>query len=168
MTETLDPALPRDLEENISRALKQVCERKLRLVTAESCTGGLLASVLTDVDGMAHVFERGFVVYSNESKHEVLGVSQHLLDTVGPVSEAVARAMAEGGLARSDGDLSVAITGFAGPAGPGEPQGLVHFALALRGGPTRWRAEYFAKVDRGAGRIACLRTAIEMIFQAVA
>ena len=168
MTETLDPALPRDLEENISRALKQVCERKLTLVTAESCTGGLLASVLTDVDGMAHVFDRGFVVYSNESKREVLGVSQELLNTVGPVSEPVARAMAEGALARSDGDLSVAITGFAGPAGPNEPQGLVHFALAQRGGPTRWRVEHFGKIDRGAGRIACLRTAIEMIRQAVA
>ncbi len=167
MTETLDPALPRDLEENINRSLKQVCERQLSLVTAESCTGGLLASILTDVEGVAHVFDRGFVVYSNESKRDVLGVSQDLLDGVGPVSEAVARAMAEGALARSDGDLAIAVTGFAGPAGPGEPQGLVHFALARRGGPTRWRVEHFGAVDRGAGRIACLRTAIEMIRQAV-
>ena len=136
MTETLDPALPRDLEENINRSLKQVCERQLSLVTAESCTGGLLASILTDVEGVAHVFDRGFVVYSNESKRDVLGVSQDLLDGVGPVSEAVARAMAEG-------------------------------ALARRGGPTRWRVEHFGAVDRGAGRIACLRTAIEMIRQAV-
>lgn len=168
MTETLSPALPPDIEAAIPRVLRRAFDLGLSLVTAESCTGGLLASVLTDVDGLGRVFERGFVVYSPEAKRDILGVPQALLDGVGPVSEPVARSMAEGALARSEGHLAIAVTGFAGPAGPGEPQGLVHFALATRGGPTVHRRAHFGKVDRGAGRIACLRTALDLIEQVLA
>lgn len=163
MTETLSPALPTDLEDAIPRVLRRALDLNVSLVTAESCTGGLLASMLTDVDGLGRVFDRGFVVYTDAAKRDVLGVPQALLDTVGAVSEEVARAMAEGALARSAGHLALAVTGYAGPAGPGEPQGLVHFALAARDRPAAHRRETFGKVDRGAGRIACLRVALQMI-----
>ncbi|MBV9993755.1 MAG: CinA family protein [Caulobacteraceae bacterium] len=167
MTETLAPALPHVVEALIRRVLEKACERRLSLITAESCTGGLLASVLTDVEGMAHAFDRGFVVYSNRSKQEMLGVPAPLLEDPGPVSEPVARAMAEGGLARASGDIALAVTGYAGPAGPGEPQGLVHFACAARGRATRHRCEDFGPVDRREGRLASLRVALEMIDQAL-
>jgi nicotinamide-nucleotide amidase len=163
MTETLSAVLPPDVERLVRIALGRACERGIRLATAESCTGGLLASVLTDVDGMAHVFDRGFVVYSNNAKRDMLGVPQELLDTVGPVSEPVARAMADGALARSDSGMAVAVTGYAGPAGPGEPQGLVHFALARKAGPTMHRVEHFGPVDRGAGRLGCLKVSLELL-----
>ena len=120
MTDTLSPALPAGLDRRINEGMGRICARGYRLVTAESCTGGLIASVLTDVPGCAHVFERGFVVYSPEAKREILGISQLLLDGPGPVSEPVARAMAEGALARSIAGMAIAVTGFAGPGGPGD------------------------------------------------
>jgi nicotinamide-nucleotide amidase len=168
MTETLSPALPAEIESLTHEVLQAAHDAGLALVTAESCTGGLLASILTDVDGLAHAFDRGFVTYSTASKHALLGVPCELLERWGPVSEPVARAMAEGALARSDGHIAVAVTGFAGPAGPDEPQGRVHFALARRGGPTAHRHEEFGPVGRGEGRLACLRVALGMIAEAIA
>jgi nicotinamide-nucleotide amidase len=163
MTETLSPALPADVETLIEQVLQAASMRRLQLATAESCTGGLIASALTDVDGWAHVFDRGFVVYSSASKQEVLDVSEAVIQEQGPVCEPVARAMAEGALRRSHADVSVAVTGFTGPAGPGDTPGLVHLAAAVRGGPTIHRVERFGAIDRGEGRLATLRAALVML-----
>lgn len=167
MTETLTGAIPNPIEDAIERLLSTACEKDLSLVTAESCTGGLLASVLTDVSGRAHAFERGFVTYTNDSKAELLGVDRALLDDPGPVSEEVARAMAEGALAGSRGDVAVSVTGFAGPAGPDDEPGLVHFGLARREGSTVHRCEHFGSEDRGEVRLRCLETALAMMQAAV-
>jgi nicotinamide-nucleotide amidase len=107
----------------------------LRLATAESCTGGLVAAVLTDIPGSSDVFERGFVTYSNDAKTELLGVPAELIARHGAVSREVAEAMARGALANSHADIAVAVTGVAGPGGgtAEKPVGLVHLAAA-RGG----------------------------------
>jgi nicotinamide-nucleotide amidase len=131
---------------DLARRLLAACEAAgLRLVTAESCTGGLIAGCLTEIAGSSAVVERGYVVYSNEAKQEMLGVPAELLRQYGAVSEPVARAMAEGALARSGCGLALAVTGIAGPGGatPGKPVGLVHMAAARRGTPTLYRAEVF-------------------------
>jgi nicotinamide-nucleotide amidase len=108
---------------------------RLRVATAESCTGGLVAGAITSVAGSSEWFERGFVTYSNDAKHEMLGVACEMIDTHGAVSEAVARAMAEGALARSAADCAVSVTGVAGPGGgtAAKPVGTVCFGWALRG-----------------------------------
>lgn len=137
--------------------------QRRQLATAESCTGGLLASLLTDVTGCGHAFERGFVVYTKRSKHELLGVPQTLLADPGPVSEIVARKMAEGALARSGADIALSVTGFAGPGGPDDPAGLVHFASARRGGPTLHRRRLFEEKDRAGVRLRAIETALEML-----
>jgi nicotinamide-nucleotide amidase len=166
LPETLAEALPAETDALVERVLKHACDRELRLVTAESCTGGFLASLLTDVTGCSHAFERGFVTYTNEAKQELLGVPPALLDDPGPVSEIVARAMAEGALARSHGDIALSITGFAGP-GPGATPGLVHFALARRGGPTRHRRRQFEEQDRAGVRLRAVETALDMLREAL-
>ena len=106
--------------------------RELKIVTAESCTGGLIAGLLTEIAGSSDVVERGFVTYSNESKHELLGVPSDLIAQHGAVSAEVARAMALGALKHARADLSVAVTGIAGPGGgtDDKPVGLVHLAAA--------------------------------------
>lgn len=110
----------------------------LLLVTAESCTGGLVAAVLTSIPGCSSAFERGFITYSNDAKTEMLGVPAALIKQHGAVSEPVARAMAEGALSRSQADIAVSVTGIAGPDGGSaeKPVGLVHFACARRDCPT--------------------------------
>ena len=102
----------------------------LKLATAESCTGGLVSALLTEIPGSSTVFERGFVVYSNEAKQEMLGVADEVLAAHGAVSEATARAMALGALAHSGAEIAVSVTGIAGPDGgtAEKPVGLVHFA----------------------------------------
>ena len=114
-------------------------EGGLKLATAESCTGGLIAAACTAVAGSSDWFERGFVTYSNEAKTESLGVDAALIATHGAVSAEVARAMADGALAHSRADLAVAVTGIAGPTGatPGKPVGTVWLAVARRGGATQ-------------------------------
>jgi nicotinamide-nucleotide amidase len=126
--------IPTQLAIDVGRAL---AERKWRLVTAESCTGGLVAGAITDVAGSSDWFDRGFVTYSNEAKVELLGVSPEALARSGAVSEATVREMAAGALARTRADIAVAVTGVAGPTGgtPEKPVGLVWFAWAVRGGP---------------------------------
>src|SRR4051812_11735806 len=99
MAEALDPAVPPVVDDLTKLVLADACDRGLTLATAESCTGGLLASLLTDIPGQSHAFERGFVVYTKDAKHEMLGVSREILEKDGAVSEACARAMAEGALA---------------------------------------------------------------------
>jgi nicotinamide-nucleotide amidase len=167
MTETLSPALPEDVDRNARAVLEKACRRKLGLATAESCTGGLLASLLTDVEGVSSAFERGFVVYSEDSKCELLGIAREQVEQCGAVSREVALAMAEGALVSSHADVALSITGFAGPAGPDDEPGLVHFASARRGGPTVHREEHFGDIGRGPVRIECMRVALEMLDDAL-
>jgi nicotinamide-nucleotide amidase len=163
MTETLSPALPNDVEALIDAVLGAADARGVTLATAESCTGGLLASVLTDVEGRGHVFERGWVVYTDDAKADELAVPPRLLAREGAVSEAVARAMAEGALRGSEAGVAVSVTGFAGPAGPDDEPGLVHFALAAVGAPTVHEEHHFGDIGRGPTRLECLRTALRML-----
>jgi nicotinamide-nucleotide amidase len=159
-TETLSPVLPSATEEATRRLLEKASERGLMLATAESCTGGMLASLLTDVQGVAHAFDRGFVTYTEEAKNEMLGVPLELIDAKSAVSKEVAVAMAEGALENSRANIALSVTGYA-DAGP-EP-GLVHFACARAGRATQHREEHFGPGGRGATRIACMAVAIEMM-----
>jgi nicotinamide-nucleotide amidase len=165
--ETLEPALPRQVQDTAERVLDAAHEKKLKLATAESCTGGLLAALLTDVRGRGHVFDRGFVVYSEDAKCDLLGIAREKVESCGAVSEPVAIEMAQGALRRSQADIAVSITGFAGPGAPDDEEGLVHFACARRGGETCHREEHFGKIGRDGVRIAALETALEMIGQAL-
>ena len=170
MAEALDPAIPKEVDDLAKEVLDLACSegRERKLVTAESCTGGLLASLLTDIPGKSHAFERGFVTYTNEAKHEVLGVPQDVLDGPGPVSEAAARAMAEGALAHSQGDVALSVTGYAekDPASP-LPAGLVHFGLAMKGSESLARKMEYGDVGRAEVRIRALQTALEMLRDAL-
>ena len=159
-TETLSPVLPDEVEEATRRLLAKACERELVLATAESCTGGMLASLLTDVQGVAHAFDRGFVTYSNEAKNEMLGVPMELIEEKGAVSREVAIAMAQGALERSRANITLAITGF---ADKGDEPGLVHFACSRAGRRTAHREAHFGPVGRGATRVECMRVAVEMM-----
>lgn len=161
MAEALDPAIPDDIERLAQEVLQAACDRELLLATAESCTGGLLASLLTDIPGKSHAFERGFVTYSDDAKHELLGVPRAVLESDGAVSEASARAMAEGAIAASRAHLAVSITGFAEATLDG-PAGLVHFACARRDGPTCHSVERFGDVGRAEVRLAALRVGLTL------
>lgn len=163
MSETLTDIVPDAVDHAARRVLERACDRELLLATAESCTGGLLSSLLTDVEGASHAFDRGFIAYSERAKSELLGVSGALIAREGAVSEAVARAMAEGAIARSGADIALAVTGFAGPAAPGDEAGLVHFACVRRDTATAVREEHFGDIGRGPVRLACLAVALAMI-----
>jgi nicotinamide-nucleotide amidase len=166
-TETLSAAIPADVEELAATVLRQACERDVTLATAESCTGGLLASLLTDIDGLGHAFDRGFVTYSEAAKSDLLGVPAELIEREGAVSQPVAVAMAEGALSASSASITLAITGFAGQGAEGDEPGLVHLACAATGRPTAHREEHFGDVGRGPVRIATLRAALAMIGSAL-
>jgi nicotinamide-nucleotide amidase len=156
-----------ELLDKAATLLDQFRAATMKLATAESCTGGLVAGVLTEIAGSSDVVERGFVTYSNEAKVELLGVPLALIQAKGAVSEEVARAMAEGALAHSRADVAVAITGIAGPGGatPGKPVGLVHLAASRRGGATiHLRAVYAG--DRAAVRQASVLAALELAMRA--
>ena len=129
----LEQAIARDVD-SLAQALKS---RGWMLATAESCTGGLIASACTELAGSSAWFERGVVTYSNEAKNELLGVPAALIAQHGAVSEEVARAMAEGAVSRSPAHIAVAVTGVAGPGGgsPAKPVGTVWMAIALCGQP---------------------------------
>jgi len=149
--------------EALSRRLgARLRETGAMCVTAESCTGGLVAGAITDIAGSSAWFERGFVTYSNEAKMELLGVPEGTLATHGAVSEPAARAMAEGALARSRAHLAVAVTGVAGPSGgtPDKPVGMVCFAWSGRGLPTTSITRSFPG-DRAAVRQASVVAALE-------
>ena len=167
MSETLEPALPDHLDEQAERLMHLLCDRDLKVATAESCTGGMLAALLTDIEGAGHGFDRGFVTYTKQAKTDLLGIPQDLLDHNDAVSATVARAMAEGAIARSEADLALGVTGFAGPAGDGCEEGLVHFAVARRDGETLHREEHFGALGRGAVRVKSLEVLLEMLEQAV-
>lgn len=139
--------------------------RKLKLVTAESCTGGLIAGLLTEIAGSSDVVERGFVVYSNEAKMNLLGVPANVIELHGAVSEVTARAMAEGALRNSLADIAVSVTGIAGPGGgsPEKPVGLVHFGCASRHGETVHRRFVFENADRSEVRLRSVKAALDLI-----
>ncbi|MFN3992302.1 MAG: CinA family protein [Tabrizicola flagellatus] len=136
----------------------------IRIATAESCTGGMVAAALTDIAGSSDVFERGFVTYSNAAKIELLGVRPETLAAHGAVSEEVAREMAEGALAHSAAELAVAITGIAGPGGSEfKPEGRVCFGLAQRGRETRVETVEFGAPGRSKVRAAATRHALDLL-----
>src|SRR5262245_57547995 len=160
---------PPDLITEADRLLDSFRKRGLKLTAAESCTGGLVTALLTEIAGSSDVVERGFVTYSNAAKHELLGVPEAMLAEHGAVSEPVARAMAEGALARSDADIAVSITGVAGPGGgtAAKPVGLVHFAAVRRGAAVLHRECRFGDIGRSEVRLASVREALQLISRAV-
>jgi nicotinamide-nucleotide amidase len=141
----------------------------LTVATAESCTGGLLAALITAIPGSSDVFERGFVTYSNAAKIECLGVSPWILENFGAVSAEAARAMAAGALVHSSANMTLSITGIAGPGGGSleKPVGLVHFGLACRGGALVLADEKrFGDLGRDGVRSAAVAMAIELLLEA--
>ncbi len=142
----------------------QLLQRGWLLSTAESCTGGMIAAHCTDLAGSSQWFERGFVSYSNDAKHEMLGVSTALIDKHGAVSEAVAQAMVLGALNRSKAQVALAVTGIAGPGGgsAGKPAGLVWFGLARRGHATSTLHAVFPG-DRAEVRRATVAQALSLL-----
>ncbi len=147
-------------------ALLDLCkDRGQKIATAESCTGGLVAALLTEIAGSSAVVDRGFVTYSNEAKQELLGVPADTLAQFGAVSVQTAEAMAKGALARSRAQITVSITGVAGPGGGSDtkPVGLVHFAAASRKGMVLSREERFGDIGREAVREKSVQTALELL-----
>ncbi len=141
------------------------CRRAgLTLATGESCTGGLIAAILTEVPGSSDVVERGFVTYSNQAKTDLLGVAQALIGKHGAVSEKVARAMAKGVLAASPATIAIAVTGIAGPGGgtAEKPVGLVHLAVARRGGRLVHDKQLFGDRSRRDIRLLCVQHALAL------
>ena len=160
---------PSDLVDEAQRLLDTLRERGLMLVTAESCTGGLISALLTEIPGSSDVVERGYVTYSNAAKASCLGIDPEVIATNGAVSEVVARAMAAGALANSEADVAVAVTGVAGPGGGSaeKPVGLVHFAAARRGQPLLHLERRFGDLGRLAIRLESVRTALDLVKAAV-
>jgi nicotinamide-nucleotide amidase len=151
---------------SLSRALLDLCKmRKLTVATAESCTGGLVCASLVDIPGSSAVVTFGFITYSNEAKHDLLGVSRETLDNFGAVSKEAAVSMATGALNRAKADLAVAVTGIAGPGGatPGKPVGLVHFAVAARDGRVVAREKRFGAIGRTPVRMRSVVEALKML-----
>jgi nicotinamide-nucleotide amidase len=140
----------------------------LKIATAESCTGGLIAGLLTEIAGSSDVVERGLVTYSNEAKEELLGVSRELLARHGAVSAEVAHAMALGALKHARADIAVAVTGIAGPAGGTrqKPVGLVYLAAA-RGDRVIARECRFGGIGRREIRLASVKVALDLLFQLI-
>jgi nicotinamide-nucleotide amidase len=152
-----------------AKLLDACADRGIMLATAESCTGGLIAGCLTAIAGSSRVVDRGFVTYSYAAKNEILGVDANLVARTGAVDADVATAMAEGAVARSNADLTVAVTGIAGPGGgsPDKPVGLVYLATARRdGGSETWRMTY-GDLGRDGIRAATVMTALEMLAKRV-
>jgi nicotinamide-nucleotide amidase len=139
----------------------------LMLATAESCTGGLIAGLISAVPGSSDVLDGGFVTYSNDAKTRMIGVPRELIARHGAVSEEVARAMAEGALAHSKADVAVAVTGVAGPGGgsAAKPVGLVHCAAARKGSPTVTRVLRLGEIGRDDVRLETVRVAVEMAYE---
>ncbi len=149
-----------------AKAVLDACRaRGLKVATAESCTGGLVAGALTEIAGSSDVFERGFVTYSNEAKQQMLGVAAETLRDTGAVSRQTAQEMARGAIAHSDAQISVAITGVAGPGGGSadKPVGLVHFAAASRSGALAHREMRYGDIGRAAVREKSVEQALAML-----
>jgi nicotinamide-nucleotide amidase len=156
---------PDDLLRDAETLLSKLQRRSLSLAVAESCTGGLVCGLLTEIPGSSTVLERGFVTYSNTAKEELLGVHPALLTQYGAVSEEVARAMAEGAVAHAPVDIAVSVTGIAGPDGGSaeKPVGLVYIAGARNGSAALCREYRFGNLGRHAIRLASVREAIAIV-----
>ena len=159
---------PDDIETLARKVVDLAAARGLMVAAAESCTGGLVSAALTSVAGSSAVVERGFVTYSNAAKSELLGVPAGLIDQHGAVSEPVALSMAGGALARSVAQVSVAVTGIAGPGGgtADKPVGLVHFASAGPEGLVHVERR-FGDIGREAVRLASVRVALELLLDRI-
>ncbi len=152
-------------------AVIEACRaRGLKVATAESCTGGLVAGALTDIAGSSDVVDRGFVTYSNEAKQQMLGVSAATLRDYGAVSRQTAEAMARGALGKAEADIVVAITGIAGPGGGSadKPVGLVHFAAASRNGALTHREIRYGDIGRAEVREKSVLQALAMLMEMLA
>ena len=157
---------PLEIETLARLLVDEAGERKLRVVTAESCTGGLVAAALTEIAGSSAVVDCGFVTYSNSAKHKMLGVPTDMIDTLGAVSAATAWAMAQGALKRSEADVAVAISGIAGPDGGSaqKPVGLVVFARAHRNhAKVEAEERQFEPISRSHVRYEALKVALELL-----
>ena len=148
---------------NISRLAELLLAKQWRLVTAESCTGGMISAACTDLAGSSAWFERGFVTYSNDAKMELLGVEERILRRAGAVCQGVAKAMALGAIAQSHAQVAIAVTGVAGPTGgsPAKPVGTVWFGFALPGQVVTEKCHFAG--DRAAVRSATVHHAINRL-----
>ena len=157
-----------EIKVQVSELLKLYKAFNLKIATAESCTGGLVAAALTSVSGSSAVVERGFVTYTNTAKIQSLGVPHDLLNAHGAVSAEVAKAMAEGALTKSNADVAIAITGIAGPGGAvqGKPVGLVFFGLAREHMRTLTVERRYGEIGRDGIREASVMTALDLLRQA--
>ncbi|TCD13141.1 CinA family protein [Oricola cellulosilytica] len=158
-----------DIEARLEALLALCNEKAVVIATAESCTGGLVAATLTDIAGSSAMVDRGFVTYSNPAKTEMLGVPGELLDRHGAVSGEVASAMAEGALARSNADVTISVTGIAGPDGGTDlkPVGLVWFGCAAAWAPTFVHKTVFPNNGRGFVREAAVMAAVEILTETI-
>ena len=156
---------PPDLIARATELIARYRAAGLMAATAESCTGGLVAGLLTEIPGSSTVLERGFVVYSNAAKQDLLGVPAKTLASYGAVSHETAVAMAEGALRASRAEVALSVTGIAGPDGgsAAKPVGLVHFASVRRGRPTAGREERFGDIGREAVRLASVRVGLDLL-----
>lgn len=173
MSETHDFILPRELVDLARKVVDANRAAGLRIATAESCTGGLVAAALTEIPGSSDILEASFVTYSNEAKQDLLGVSSDVLETFGAVSVATAWAMAQQALVKTGADVAVAITGIAGPGGGSEkkPVGTVVFARARRGAdPDEVVADLkeFGDLGRGGVRLQAALCALELLMPGAA
>jgi nicotinamide-nucleotide amidase len=161
---------PADLIQSAEALLSACRSREMRLATAESCTGGLIAAVLTEIPGSSDVVERGFVTYSNDAKIDMLGVTAAVIERHGAVSAAVALAMVEGALKHSRANLAVAVTGVAGPGGGTvqKPVGLVYLAVEQKGKPAVAQRFNFADMSRQDVRMSSVREALRLLSEAIA
>ncbi len=157
------------LLETTTQLLEDFRSKSLTIVTAESCTGGLISGLLTEIAGSSDVFERGFVTYSNYAKNEVLGVPKKTLVVHGAVSAQTAAAMVRGALAASRANVAVAVTGVAGPGGGTleKPEGLVHLAAGQRDGGIIARECQFGPIGRGQVRMKTIETALLLLREAM-
>jgi len=160
---------PADLIDEGRRVIDLLRAHNMKLVTAESCTGGLISALLTEIPGSSDVLERGYVTYSNAAKSSCLGIPAQLIATHGAVSEEVARAMASGALGRSEADIAISVTGVAGPGGGSaeKPVGLVHFAAARKGQPVIHLERRFGDLGRTTIRLESVRAALDLVQAAV-
>lgn len=144
-------------------------QAKLRICTAESCTGGMIATLLTEIPGSSAVFDRGLIVYTNRAKQDLLGVPGDLIADMGEVSEAVARMMAEGAVENSNAQLAVAVTGIAGPGGGSamKPIGLVHIAAAREGRSILHEEQRFGDIGRTEVRLKTCEAALSLLHRLI-